>query len=111
MLKTRFKGPGRKGFPRRMLSHASTNDTNAKNPKIKRAQAPTDIGDQYLKLKLVCPGVTLTSMCQNLVQLSPRSAVRRIGQMTVAGKLTRNATRAAASSRASPDSLRSVPIA
>ncbi len=51
------------------------------------AQAPTDIGDQYLKLRPVSPGVTSMSMCQNFDQLAPRSAVSRMGQKIKAAKL------------------------
>src|SRR5260370_25179438 len=84
-LKARLITAGTRGLPRRSLNHASTADTKTKNPKTSSAQTPTDIGDQYLKLSEVSPGVTLTSMCQTRIQLTPRSAVSRIGQMSVAG--------------------------
>src|SRR5437868_4963740 len=87
-LNSRFSSGGTSGAPRRSLSHASAADTKANNPNARSAHAPTDIGDQYLKLSPETPGVTSTSMCQKRVQLAPRSAVRRIGQMTVATRLT-----------------------
>src|SRR5207302_51372 len=87
-LNARLKTGGSTGLPRRSLSHASAADTNANTPNTSSPQAPTDIGDQYLKLSPVSPGVTSTSMCQKRVQLTPRSAVRRMGQMMVAGRLT-----------------------
>src|ERR1700680_2031996 len=75
------------GRPPRSLTHVSSAETATKNPKTVRAHTPTDIGDQYLKFKPVSPGVTSTSMCQNLDQLAPRSAVNRIGQITIAARL------------------------
>src|SRR5712692_8561519 len=108
-LKPRLIAIGTKGLPRLTLSHASTNDTKAKNPKSSSAQTPTDIGDQYLKLRLVWSGVTLTIMCQNLSQPAPRSTVSRIGQIAVAGPATRKLILAAASSRESPDRRSNVP--
>src|SRR5690348_4138772 len=91
--------------------HASRKETATKKPKISSAHTPTDMGDQYLKLRPVSPGVTLTSMCQNLIQLTPRSAVSKMGQIAVAGPAMRNAMRAAGSSRGSPDSRSMAPIA
>ena len=87
-LNTRFSSGGTKGRPRRSLNHASAADTKAKKPNTRSAHAPTDIGDQYLKLTALSPGVTSMSMCQKRGQLTPRSAVRRMGQTTVATKLT-----------------------
>src|SRR4029077_14005211 len=109
-LNARLRRRGTKGAPRRWLIHASTKEMKAKNPKTRSAQTPTDIGDQYLKFRLGSPGVTLTSMCQNLIQLTPRSAVKSNGHSNVAGPPMRNAPRAAASSRASPERRSSVPI-
>src|SRR5260370_16514140 len=83
-LKARLITAGTRGLPRRSLSHASTADRNTKNPKTSSAQTPTDIGDQYLKLSEDSPGVMLTSMCQKRIQLTPRSALSRIGQLNVA---------------------------
>src|SRR5258708_39967036 len=85
-VKGRLITAGTRGLPRRSHSHASTADRNTKNPKTSSAQTPTDIGDQYLKLSEDSPGVMLTSMCQKRIQLTPRSAVSRIGQMSVAGR-------------------------
>src|SRR5438445_13836867 len=97
-LKTRFKNGGTRGLPRRSLGHASAAETNAKKPNTSSPHAPTDIGDQYLKLIPVSPGVTSTSMCQKRDQLTPRSAVRRMGHSTVATRLTENPILAAGSS-------------
>ena len=94
--------------PRLLPSHESKADMVTKNPNTSKAHTPTDIGDQYLKLRLVSPGVTFTSMCQNFHQLAPRSAVSRIGQITVVGKLTMKAILAAGSSRGSPENLSKV---
>ena len=87
MLNTRFTAIGTMPPPL-FLIHASTADTVTKKPKARRAQTPTDIGDQYLKFRPISPGVTSTIMCQNFHQLTPRSAVSKIGQSNVAGKLT-----------------------
>src|SRR5229473_70586 len=83
---------GRPGSPtvprsRRSSTNDSSAETAAKKPKIKSAQTPTDIGDQYLKLRPVSPGVTSTSMCQNFHQLEPRSVVRSTGQTSRVTKL------------------------
>src|SRR5437879_10994301 len=104
-LNARFRGIGTMPALRRLLSHASKAETVTKNPNTTRAHTPTDMGDQYLKLRPVSPGVTSTIMCQNFHQLTPRSAVSRTGQITVVGKLTRNAMLAAGSSRGSPEHL------
>src|SRR5262245_35789628 len=94
--------------PRPTRPSASRNDTKANTLKIRSAQAPTDIGDQYLKFT---PKVRAsTSMCQKRIG-RPRSSVRRIGQITSAGKLTRKARRASGASRRSPISRRMAPIA
>src|ERR1700716_2243894 len=69
------------------LAHVSIAETATNKPKNVSAHTPTDIGDAYLKFRLVSPGVTLTSMCQNLDQLAPRSAVSRMGQITTATRL------------------------
>src|SRR5260370_1127948 len=58
---------GRPGSPtvprsRRSSTNDSSAETATKKPKIKSAQTPTDIGDQYLKLRPVSPGGTSTSM-------------------------------------------------
>src|SRR3982075_3052915 len=68
-------------------TYASRAETVTKNPRMNSAHAPTDIGDQYLKMGPVSPGVTSMSMCQNLNQLAPRSAVSRIGQTSKVAKL------------------------
>src|ERR1700682_2486622 len=69
------------------LAHVSSAVTATKRPKNVSAHTPTDIGDAYLKFRLVSPGVASTSMCQNLDQLTPRSAVSRMGQITTATRL------------------------
>ncbi len=68
-------------------TNASSADTATKKPNISSAQTPTDIGDQYLKLRPWSPGVTSTSMCQNFHQLAPRSVVRSTGQTSSVTKL------------------------
>src|SRR5262245_54653210 len=94
--------------PRPTRPSASRNDTKANTLKIRSAQAPTDIGDQYLKFS---PKVRAsTSMCQKRIG-RPRSRVRRSGQRTSAGKLTRKARRASGASRRSPISRRIAPMA
>src|SRR5256885_6997545 len=72
--------------PPLFLIQASTAETVTKKPKARRAQTPTDIGDQYLKFRPKSPGVTSTIMCQNFHQLTPRSAVSKIGQSNVADR-------------------------
>ena len=51
-------------MPLRSRRSASRNDTVTKSPNATSAHAPTDIGDQYLKIGASWPGVVLTSMCQ-----------------------------------------------
>src|SRR3981081_456373 len=94
MLKARPTTPpnGRAGAPDDVLdrlssTNASSADTVAKKPKTSRAQTPTDIGDQYLKLRHWSPGVSSISMCQNLGQPAPRSAVSSTGQTNSVIKL------------------------
>ncbi len=71
-------------------------------------QAPTDIGDQDLKLS---PKVRLSiSMCQNRSG-RPRSSVSKIGQMARTGRVSRKASRATRASRWSPINLRIAPSA
>jgi hypothetical protein len=79
--------PDRPARERRSRRNDSSAETAAKKPKIKSAQTPTDIGDQYLKLRPVSPGVTSTSMCQNFHQLAPRSVVRSTGHANRVTKL------------------------
>ena len=67
------------------------NESVAKKPNRNRTQAPTDIGDQYLKFSSHVR--LLIIMCQKRVGL-PRSSVRRIGQIAIAGNATRKASRA-----------------
>ena len=62
-------------------------EMSTKKPKTSKAHTPIDIGDRNLKFTPVSPGVTSMSMCQNLDQLTPRSAVRRIGHTIRAGRL------------------------
>src|SRR5439155_1123096 len=52
-----------------------------------RAHAPTDIGDQYLKIGPSPPGVVFTSMCQKRRGL-PRSRVSRTGHTSSVGNAT-----------------------
>jgi hypothetical protein len=62
----------------------SRNVTVAMAPNTSNAQAPTDIGDQYLKLTPAAPGVVFHSMCQNR-RGRPRSRVSRIGDTIIGG--------------------------
>src|SRR3981081_3501139 len=94
MLKARPTTPpnGRAGEPEDVLdrlssTNASNADTVARKPKTSRAQPPTDIGDQYFTLTSWSPGVTSISMCQNLGQPAPRSAVSSTGQTSSVIKL------------------------
>src|SRR2546427_12347990 len=89
--------------PPLFLIQASTAETVTNKPKSRRAQTPTDIGDQYLKLRPVSPGATSTIMCQNFHQLAPTPSVSAMGQISVAAGPTQNATRAASPSPASAD--------
>src|SRR5262245_54896317 len=82
-------------------------DSVTKMPKTSSAQAPTDMGDQYLKLGSHVR--LLNSMCQKRLG-RPRSRVRSNGQITIAGNATRKARRATPSSRVSPARRSSVPI-
>jgi hypothetical protein len=64
---------------------ASTNETNAKNPKIRSAQDPIDIGDQYLNI-----GVNVFRsiiMCQKRSGRD-RSAISRNPHSTTSGNAT-----------------------
>src|SRR2546421_3077638 len=68
-------------------TRASTKDTVANAPKTRSAQAPTDIGDQYLKFRPAASGVEFQSMCQNRNGL-PRSRISMTGHGIRATKET-----------------------
>ncbi len=72
----------------RSRTRTSTNDTVTKTPNTTSAQAPTDIGDQYLKIgALVARAWCSTSMCQKRSGW-PRSRVSRTGQGSSVAKAT-----------------------
>ena len=90
------------------VAAASRNETSANTPKIRSTQTPTDIGDQYLKLRLK---VRLSIiMCQKRSG-RPRSSVSKIGHRARIGRHRRNASRATGASRSSPISRRIAPSA
>src|SRR5262245_51569324 len=67
-------------FPSR--TSAPRNDTVEKTANNSSAHAPTDIGDQYLKMGPVFPGVVFTTMCQKRSGW-PRSSVSNGGQSSI----------------------------
>src|SRR5947199_9200334 len=79
-LKTRLTAMGRRPKLPLLRSHASSAEMPTKKPKSNRPQTPTDIGDQYLKLRPASPGVVFTIMCKSLIPLAILSDVSTNGQ-------------------------------
>lgn len=82
-------------------ARASKYAASAKMPKSSSAHVPTEIGDQYLKLKPPLSGVVLIIICQKRSGW-PRSTVSSIAHATNSGNATKYPVRAVASSAGAP---------
>jgi hypothetical protein len=80
----------------------------ANAPKAIRPQAPSDIGDQYLKMSAGPATPVSISMCQKRSGW-PRSMVSSSGHTIVSGSASRKDSRAACSSSGRPHSRSIVP--